>query len=171
MVVYHGQDKLAEPSARGRLILHVGWGEVCLRRVLSNLFDVFSGNAVPGLERTLKISYVVVRVGHLFLNIGPRRLNTFLDDGDSREDILDALWWVGQCLNLLNIFLTDIIHGDVQPLFRFNACFIIIIRIRSWNLCLRSLSLSGSLGLPSTLDYSGGSGGCSDCSCLITSWT
>ena len=94
MVLYHSQDKLAEPSARTRLLLHVGWGEALLRRVLTNLLDMSCGNAVPVLEKTLKISYVVVRVSHLFLELLKLSIHTVLKDVDGREDILDANWWV-----------------------------------------------------------------------------
>ena len=94
MVLYHSQDKLAEPSACSRLLLHVGWGEALLRRELTNLLDMCCRNAVPVLEKTLKISYVVVRISHLFLDLLKLSLHTILKDVDSCEDILDASWWV-----------------------------------------------------------------------------
>ena len=112
MVVYHSQDKLAEPSARTRLFLHVGWGEAFLRRELTNLLDMFCGNAVPVLENTLEISYVFGRVSKLFLNLYPLRFNTVLNQVDCREDILDASRWIGKCLNLLNVRLFDIRRGN-----------------------------------------------------------
>ena len=84
------------------------------------------GNAVPVLKQTLKISYVVVRASHIFLELEPLSLHTVLKDVDSLEDILDASWWVRECLNLLNVSFLDILHGDIQSRLTFSAPFIII---------------------------------------------
>ena len=83
-------------------------------------------NAVPVLEKTLKISYVVVRVSHLFLELLKLSLHTILKDVDSCEDILDASWWVCECLNLLNVSFLDVLHGDIQSCLTFSTPLIII---------------------------------------------
>ena len=111
----------------------------------------------------MKISYVVVRVSHLFLEFHPLRINASLEDVDGRENILDSLRWLHKCLNLLNVLFPNIRHGDIQSFFGFST---LLIKIST------RLGLSCSLCLPSTLNYSRSCSGCSDCSsCLISTWS
>ena len=184
MVVYHGQDKLAEPSARTRLSLHVGRGEAFLSRELTDLLDIFCGNVIPVLIETLETGNVVVGVSHLFLELLPLRLFTVLKASDGLKDFLDPSWWVHQCLNLLNVSLIDVGHGDVQSILSLSAQLIIITLIfvigylllhqtcGRGGSSLRRIGWSRRTDLPSALDYSGSRSGGSDSSSLsITNWS